>query len=681
MPNMANPTMDPITLEVFHEALVSTVAEMRVTVLRSAFSSIIYEGQDFSCALMDAKGRLVVQSREDNPSHVGPLNIQVPAALRQFAGDLHPGDVIIANDPFNAGTHLNDVAVMVPFFAGDRLLLVSCTRAHWGDIGGMTPGSISGRTTEIFQEGVRIPIVKIYDRGKPNQALIDVLFANVRQPGDRRGDFMSQLATARTAEERLRPIVDRFGVDAVEAGIRQILDRTETRMRRQIGKLAKGRYLFEDYLDSDGNAPDPVRIRVSVSVCDDGVEVDLTGSSEQRGGPINASLAVTSTAVFVTLKALLDPMGHINEGAFRPIRVIAPPGTVVNARYPAPMGGFMELFRRVAGTVIGALSRSATGRIAGDTKGCANHLYIACLGEHGVRSIHYEYPAGGTGGFLEADGSNAVREWDAGDFSSIQSAELVEHEHPCIVERTELRQDSGGAGWHRGGLGLRREIRLNGEHGVLSVLSDRNLFSPYGVEGGYAGAPNRFVVLRNGESLPLSPNPGKVTGFALNAGDHVVVLTAGGGGYGDPLERMPDQVLRDVRAGYVSGTAAHDVYGVVISGEDIDAAGTAKLREELKSRRSLLSAVPWTPGSKGSSPTQHFGAAAATLERYSAKDGDFVEIGTSAGAPVRGRICLAAQLPPDVIGAEAPTLNMLAVKPGDAVWIRPVPSPQSDQLP
>lgn len=677
---MSSAVMDPITLEVFHEALVSTVAEMRVTVLRSAFSSIIYEGQDFSCALMDAQGRLVVQSREDNPSHVGPLNIQVPAALKQFSGDLHPGDVIIANDPFNAGTHLNDVAVMVPFFVGDRLLALSCTRAHWGDIGGMTPGSISGRTTEIFQEGVRIPVVKIYDRGKPNQALIDVLFANVRQPSDRRGDFMSQLATARTAEERLRPIVERFGVDAVEAGMRQILDRTETRMRRQIAALAKGRYVFEDYLDSDGNAPEPVRIRTTITVGDGTVEVDLTGSSEQRGGPINASLAVTSTSVFVTLKALLDPMGHINEGAFRPITVIAPPGTVVNALYPAPMGGFIELFRRVSGTVIGALSRSATGRIAGDTKGCANHLYIACLGEHGVKSIHYEYPAGGTGGFLEGDGSNAVREWDAGDFSSIQSAELVEHEHPCIVERCELREDSGGAGLHRGGLGLRREIRLNDKHGVLSVLSDRNLFSPYGVEGGFAGAPNRFVVMRDGRSLTLSPNVGKVTGFSLNEGDRVVVLTAGGGGYGEPLDRDPGHVLRDVRAGYVSMAAACDIYGVVLEGDAVNLAATMELRAALLRRRPALSAVAWSPRSDMLSPTQCFGVCQATLEMIDARDGDLAEVGTPAGAPVRGRLCLAEQVPADQVGVEATTLAMLALRPGDAVWMRSVRRPAADGL-
>ncbi len=680
---MTGAAMDPVTLEVFHEALVSTVAEMRVTVLRSAFSSIIYEGQDFSCALMDGRGRLVVQSREDNPSHVGPLNIQVPAALQQFEGDLHPGDVIIANDPFNAGTHLNDVAVMVPFFVGERLLLVSCTRAHWGDIGGMTPGSISGRTTEIFQEGVRIPIVKIYERGKPNQALIDVLFANVRQPGDRRGDFMSQLATARTAEERLRPIVERYGVDAVEAGIAQILDRTELRMRRQIATLAEGRYVFEDYLDSDGNAPDPVRIRVAVTVGDGAVEVDLTGSSEQRGGPINASLAVTSTAVFVTLKALLDPMGHINEGAFRPIKVVAPRGSVVNARYPAPMGGFMELFRRVAGTVIGALSRSATGRIAGDTKGCANHLYIGCLGEEGVRSIHYEYPAGGTGGFLEADGSNAVREWDAGDFSSIQSAELVEHEHPCIVERCELRQDSGGPGRHRGGLGLRRDFLLNGERGVLSVLSDRNLFSPYGVEGGSAGASNRFVVVRGGQSLPLSPTPGKVTGFPLQAGDRVVALTAGGGGYGDPLERPPEEVLARRAGGLCrrrkcphrlwrrAGPGRDDRYGG--DGGGARGAAFADAARFLQWPGSLARRQQARPsGLPSAARRSHATRRQRAISSKSAR---------RAGAPTRGRLCLSEPLAADVIGLEAATCAMLAVKPGDPVWMRAAIRQPPERLP
>ena len=218
---MSSRGMDPITLEVFHEALVSTVAEMRVTVLRTAFSSIIYEGQDFSCALTDASGRLVALSREDSPLHVGPLNLQVPAAVQKFADSLAPGDILLANDPFTAGTHLNDVLVMSPIFGDGKILLIACIRAHWGDIGGMVPGSISGRATEIFQEGVRIPIIRVYEGGRPNDAALELLFANVRQPRDRRGDFHAQLATTKTAEDRVHAIIQRFGVDAVENGVRR----------------------------------------------------------------------------------------------------------------------------------------------------------------------------------------------------------------------------------------------------------------------------------------------------------------------------------------------------------------------------------------------------------------------------------------------------------------------------
>jgi N-methylhydantoinase B len=664
--------MDPISLEVFHEALVSTVGEMRATVMRTAFSSIIYEGQDFSCALMDACGRLVVQSKEDNPSHVGPLNMQVPAALEKFKGDLHPGDVVIANDPFTSGTHLNDVAVMVPLFFDGRLLLFACTRAHWGDVGGMTPGSISGRTTEIFQEGLRIPIMKAYDRGRPNDALLDLMFANVRQPSDRKGDFMAQLATARTAEERLGGVVRRFGVDEVEKGIATILDRSEFRIRKEIGMLRQGSYLFEDYLDSDGNSSDQVRIRVKVTVGQGELEVDFSGTSAQREGPINASLAVTSTAVFVSLKALLDPQAHINEGAFRPIKVIAPAGSVVNAVYPAPMGGFMELFRRVSGTLFGALSRACPDRIAGDTKGCANHIYIACFGEKGVRSIHYEYPAGGTGGFAGADGSNAVREWDAGDFSSIQSVELVEHEHPCTVERTELRTDSGGPGCHRGGLGMRRVIRLDAERALLSVLSDRNILTPFGVMQGFPGAPNRFLVLRDGRSLTPSPYPGKISGFPIQKGDQVVMLTAGGGGYGDPLERDPRAVLADLKAQYITKDCARRSYGVVARTDEIDDLATAALRQELRNARRELSVRRWKSKGDISCPTHRFALTGVTMSLLELHEGAFVELGVESGAPMRGQIRSGSDLPEGCIGLEDIALEMLGLDVGDTVWLRPI---------
>jgi len=671
---MSSRGMDPITLEVFHEALVSTVAEMRVTVLRTAFSSIIYEGQDFSCALTDASGRLVALSREDSPLHVGPLNLQVPAAVQKFADSLAPGDILLANDPFTAGTHLNDVLVMSPIFGDGKLLLIACIRAHWGDIGGMVPGSISGRATEIFQEGVRIPIIRVYEGGRPNDAALELLFANVRQPRDRRGDFHAQLATTKTAEDRVHAIIQRFGVDAVENGVRQILDRTEARMRAQIKTLPAGEYPFEDYMDSDGNEPEPVRIRVRVIVRETDLEVDFTGSSPQRQGPVNASLAVASTTVFVTLKALLDPLGHINEGAFRPVAVIAPPGTIVNATYPAPMGGFTEIYRRLCGTLMGALGRAAPARLAGDTKGTANHVYISFLGEQGVRSIFYEYPAGGTGGFHEADGSNAVREWDTGDFHSIQSAELIEHEHDCLVACCELRADSGGPGRRRGGLGIRRVISFESDRGLFSVLSERNIFSPYGVAGGAAATPNRFYVERDGVEIEPSPIPGKVTGFPLKRGDQVVMLTAGGGGYGDPLAREPDAVAEDVAAGLVSEAAARERYGVVLRDSVVAAEKTATLREVARAHRQTMTAHRWTARGDEGAVVQVFRLHPRTAKALDLTDGCLVEVAAAEGAPIRGRLSLASKLAEGTLAMEPAALCMLGIANGAPLYIEPLPA-------
>jgi N-methylhydantoinase B len=537
----------------------------------------------------------------------------------------------------------------------------------------MVPGSISGRSTDIFQEGVRIPIIKLYDRGQPNDAALELLFANVRQPRDRQGDFRAQLATTHTAEERLTDVVRRFGADAVARGIDQILDRTEGRMRAQMAALPRGEYRFEDYMDSDGNDPDPVRICVRVAITDCGIEVDFAGSSPQRAGPVNASLAVASTSVFVTLKALLDPTGHINAGAFRPVTISAPPGTVVNAMYPAPMGGFTEIYRRVSGTLIGALSRSASARIAGDTKGTANHVYIGFLGDQGVRSIFYEYPAGGTGGFREHDGSNAVREWDTGDFNSIQSTELVEHEHPCIIERCELRTDSAGPGLHRGGFGMRRIVRVESERALFSVLSERNLFPPYGVMGGSPAKANRFYVERDGRALEPSPIPGKATGFPLRRGDRVVVLTAGGGGYGDPLDRDPALIEGDVAAGLVSEEQARRAYGVVVRDGRIFEDETRAQRAELRTRRTTLPIRRWS-GHQNGEVVQVFRACASTLTKFGLAGGDFVEITSGQGAPIRGRLGECAEIPEGVLALGTASIAMLSVAEGAVVRVEKLAS-------
>ncbi len=633
--------IDPFTQEVMHEALISIVAEMRITLLRTSFSSIIYEGQDFSCALADCHGRLAIQSKEDFPAHVGPLNIQVPQAIAKYAGRIHPGDIIIANDPFTSGTHLNDVALISPIFWRNKLVMFACSRVHWGDVGGMTPGSVSGQTRDIFQEGVRIPILKLHDRGQPNQEVYDLLFSNVRQPQDRRGDLMSQIAAAKSGTERVLKLVERFGYEKVTHCIDLILDSAEQRTRKQIAGLKKGTYFFKDYLDSDGQSDTPIPINVQVTVKDQSVEVDFAGSGPQRPGPTNASFAVTSTAVFVAMKALLDPMGHINEGAFRPFRVLVPEGSLLNASYPAPMGGFVEVFRRIESALMGAMSRCIPDGVAGDTKGCANHLYISHFAGNAVRSIHYEYPSGGTGAFRGHDGSNTVREWDTGDFSAIHSVEIVEIEHACLVEECSLRPDSGGPGKWRGGLGLKRVVRLLGEQGRLSVLSDRNVIPPFGVNGARSGLPNLFMVKRNDKPIPISNLPGKVSGFPLQTGDRVISLSAGGGGFGDPHERAVADVLRDLEAGYVSERAAGAAYGVVAG---------ARMNGSKPHNGSVFSGRCVISKTAPSLALEIVAMSPETAEAMAMSDQTIVELPGQTGAPLRGMVSIDDALPRGAIG-------------------------------
>lgn len=669
MNDMAD-TIDLITLEVIQQFIIATVREMRATMIKTAHSSIIYEGLDFSCALLDADTQLLGQS-ESSPAHVIPLPSQVRQAREFFAGILEPGDVILVNDPYTSGTHLNDVAMIEPFFFNNELTAFVATRAHWGDVGGMYPGSISGRATEIFQEGLRIPFLKVYRKGVPVPGILDLIFANVRGREDREGDFHAMLACCHTAQARLKELIDRFGVGTVRAGMRMLLDRSEQRMRAAIARIAPGTYYYEDYLDSDNIGARPVFVCVAVTVAGSELRIDFAGSSPQVRGPVNCSLAVTATGAFVALKALLDPQGHINQGAFRPVTVSAPEGTVTNARYPAAVGGFSEMRRRIESLVMGALAAAAPAYVAGDQKGASNHTYISCEDTGRRRTtIFYEYPAGGTGGFLEHDGSDAMRAWNEGDFSSIQPAEVVEHEHALLVESCELRTDSGGDGIHRGGLGLRRAIRLLGSDGSFSELSDRNVLRPFGVCGGHAGEPNRFVVLRNGTEVEPSDIPGKVSGFPLRRDDAVLMESAGGGGYGDPLDRLTSLVARDVREGYVSRRHAEDCYGVVFRNIDIvDEDATAKKRGVLRAGKTSLTVIAadqddFFDGRRMCS------VSASTLRQLGASEGALIEFVSPVGAPLRAWIAVSNSTSEGFVPIGPIGRAILGVGQGQAVEVR-----------
>ena len=316
--------LDPITLEVVCEGLIAIVREMRATIIRSSFSSVIYEFDDFSCALFGPGGEMVAQSW-DHPGHVLPLPWGVRCMFEDFNDDLHPGDVVLLNDPYRGGTHLNDVTLIHPIFDEDgNILVFPAVRAHWVDVGGMVPGSYSGLSTNIYQEGVRIPPIKILERGKVNRAAMALLMANMRVPEEREGDFNASLGACRVAERRIRRIYERYGTDTVHAAIRINLDRTERRLRERIAELPDGSYCYEDYLEyyEEGRL-DPVLVRIELTVDGDGIVADFAGSNPQVPGVVNSSLAVTGAGVFVAVKSTLDPGGAVNDGAFRPIELRA----------------------------------------------------------------------------------------------------------------------------------------------------------------------------------------------------------------------------------------------------------------------------------------------------------------------------------------------------------------------
>jgi N-methylhydantoinase B len=664
-------SVDPITLEVVQESLVSIVREMRANLTRTAYSSILYEARDFSCVIMDPEGQLVAQA-EDNPSHVFPIPWSVKGMFEKFGEDIHPGDIFLHNDPYTGGTHLNDVALLFPVFVEGRLSFFPVIRAHWGDVGGMTPGSLSGGSKEIIQEGIRIPMLKVYQGGSPNQAVIDLLFNNMRVPYEREGDFHAIIGTCRIAERRIRELFGKYRKDTVEECVKIALDQSEQRMRRAISAIPSGTYGYETYLDCSGDSLEPVIVKIKIITLGDRLTIDFCGSSPQTKGPLNAGPAVAPTGAFIILKSFLDPEGPINHGAFRPITFINPEGTVLNARYPAPCGGFSEIRRCVESAVMGALAKAIPDRVTGDIKGTANHVYISGTNPlSGETFIFYEYPAAGTGAFQDGDGNNTVRSFTEGDFGSIQPVESIENLFPLLIEKCELRQDSGGDGRSRGGLGLRREVRVLSGEASLSVLSDKNMIPPFGVLGGFWGAPNRFSVIRGGESISPSEFPGKVTRFPLKRGDVVVMQTSGGGGYGDPLERNLEKIEKDLRDGLVTEERARVRYGVVLRGNEVDLEKTSQQREKKRKERDCFNVRLWR-GEEYEGAKRLCFLGLSTLKHLGLKEGDLVELVHPKTAPLRAWVSGAEREEEGTISLGKSGLEILGVREGDEIELRPI---------
>jgi N-methylhydantoinase B len=544
---------------VVRESLSSVVREMRRAMVRSSYSSIIYEGYDFSCVLTDGVGNLVAESGEDHPFHIIPIAGAV-AGMNSRHGRIAADEIVLHNDPYTGGTHLNDVAVIWPVYQDGAPAFHVVIRSHWGDIGGMSPGSLNGAAAEIIQEGLRLNYLKL-----PKDAASEVLrliFDNVRATREAESDFATVLGICRVAERRLRALIEKYQMPVLSQAMADVLDASEQRLRHAITQLPNGTWRHTAYLDGAAATTHPLAVHVALTIDGDAISADFTGSSPQVQAPLNAGPAIAPTSVLTVVKSFLDPTGAINSGTMRAVSVLAPLGTIVNARPPAPCGGLNEVRFACDAAVMGALGHIIPQRMIGDVRGTSNHTYI------GSRAfIFYEYPSGGTGASALADGAAAVRAFNEGENVSIQSAEMVEALFPLRVLRSEIRADSGGPGQMRGGCGLRREVQVLCDEARLSVLSDRNVVPPAGVNGGRSGAPNRTHVRRDGKEMAPSAFPGKVANFALQAGDVVVTESSGGGGYGDPLARVPARLAEDLADGYLtpSGLGHYQEAGHIIN--------------------------------------------------------------------------------------------------------------------
>ena len=505
--------LDPVALSVLQSALAGISEEMGAVLIRAAYSSNIKERRDCSTALFDASGRMVAQA-EHIPVHLGAMPEAV-AAVRTKSPE--PGDVFAVNDPYSGGTHLPDITLVSPVAAGGDVIGFAVTRAHHSDVGGMSPGSMPSGSGEIYQEGLVIPPLRLVRRGQPVEDTLDLILANVRTPEIRRGDLRAQIAANRLAEERVRELVQRRGLETVLAAFDEVIAYAERRTRDVLSRLPDGRYAAESEVEGDGVTDEDIPIRVTVSISGDALTIDFDGTSPAVPGNVNCPLAVTRSACYFALRVLLPDDVPANAGAYAPLTILAPEGSLVSARSPsAVVAGNVETSQRIADTVLLALAEATD--VPAQGQGTMNNLVIG-----GPRWTYYETIGGGQGASSAGPGPSGVH---VGMSNTLNTPiEALELEFPLRVERYELRYGSGGEGRHRGGDGIVRSVRAL-EPAALSLLTDRRRHPPLGAQGGEAGKPGKNLL--GSEELPPK------TSRELGPGDVVTVETPGGGGWGRP---------------------------------------------------------------------------------------------------------------------------------------------------
>jgi N-methylhydantoinase B len=563
--------VDSVTLEVVRNACAAVCEEMNANLIRTGYSPNIKERRDCSCALFDAEGDMIAQA-ENMPVHLGAMPFSVAAAIERFPPEtLAPGDGILLNDPYHGGAHLPDLTLVTPVFHDGDIVAFAANRAHHADIGGSRAGSVAADSTEIYQEGLRIPPVKLFQGGEPNEAVFEMILSNVRTPDERRGDLRAQEAANQTGRRRFLELVEKYGTDTIAEALEEINDYSERRMRSELAELPDGTFTFEDILDDDGLGNEDLPVKAAVTVDGDEVTVDFDGTAPQTTGPVNAVIAVTCSATYYAVRCVTDPEIPPNHGCYRPIDVQAPEGTIVNPNPPAAVvGGNLETSQRVTDVVLGAFGEAVPERVTGAGQGTMNNVTFGGTDPRdGSPYAFYETQGGGFGGRAGKDGMDGVHVHMSNTMNT--PIEVLETAYPLRVERYEFRQDSGGAGEYRGGLGLRRDITVRGHEAQFSLLSDRRRHPPYGVAGGGPGTTGDAVLYEDGEETQL---PGK-TIRELSPGATVSIRTPGAGGFGPVEQRDPEAVSRDLRLGKVSRAAARELYGIDLDEEEGDGDGDA----------------------------------------------------------------------------------------------------------
>lgn len=552
---------DPFTTQVIRSALVSAAEEMRVALVKTAYNPLIYEVQDFAVALMNAKGELLAQGAS-LPLFLPCLSLTIKSGLEKFGTEgIHPGDIFIANDPYSTGTHISDTSIYLPIFFDGALQAFSADTAHWADVGGKTPGGWCPDSNDVLQEGMLFPHLKLYEEGQINQSLMDFILANTRFPDLVKGDLGAQIAACRTGENRYLALCKKYGADTIREAMELVFDQSEALMRRKIGEIPDGEWSAETCMDHDGILTDKTRkIKVTVRVEGENVTVDFTGTDETAAGPINCPLTGWRAAAEIALKSVTVPHESANAGFSRPLKVVSPEHTITNPSWPAPCDSYGYVALIIIDLVSEALSNGVPNRVPAGEYMLFGAWLFRTDPRLGKPFIYIDPVDGGGGAFSFDDGADGLIFHGDGDAPNTP-VEVAENRYPVRIDRYELHTEEYGIGKFRGGLGTIRDYRFLTDDVSIQIANEQTICRPHGLHGGHEGGINRLWVRPGTDKEQVLTE--RVSFFGPFQSDDVISCrTAGGGGYGDPLERDPERVRWEVLNEILTPEQAEDFYGV-----------------------------------------------------------------------------------------------------------------------